>query len=152
MTTHTTDRAAITAAFAALRKQGFLARQSYLCCGGCAVADLDTEANQGKRYVFYHRQAADAFIVKLAGRNVRTDDLYRSLFLGWGKVGDQVDECEALAIGRAICAALEAEGLTVAWDGRLADCIEVLSAADQAAQAQAAEVDEQERLAALGGA
>lgn len=90
---------ALTLAFRALRKKGYLARQNFMCCGGCAGSALGDrwEQKHGKdvpaKGVYYHRQD-----------NERIPDTCET-YLGWG--GD----------GEEICAALREQGLRVEWDG-----------------------------------
>jgi len=106
MTTTIDTAAAVASAFASLRREGFLARQRFLCCGGCAGARL---ANGVERMsaarrakvagaVFFTRQDAAAFEV---GR-------------------------PTVEVGRALAAALRANGLEVEWDGNELSCVVVL--------------------------
>jgi hypothetical protein len=80
----------ITKAFRALRKKGYIAKQNFMCCQSCALAELPEGT---EKYVFYHRQDNTQLI--------RTG----SCHLAWG--GD----------GKAIVDVLEAEGLLTSWDG-----------------------------------
>lgn len=66
-----TAKERITLAFKALRKRGFITKQNFLCCGGCASYSIgeQIEKKHGKntpeanaqKAVFYHRQNAEAF-------------------------------------------------------------------------------------------
>lgn len=104
---------ALTAAFKALRKAGFIARQSFLCCGGCACAgihDLAQKSSPAKKArlkggVYYHKQDAEA--------------MYRGrpLYIGYGKLEGMPASLPTEEVGRAVAAALEAVGLEVSWDG-----------------------------------
>lgn len=92
-----TNKDRVTAAFKALRKQGFAAHQNWTCCQSCGNAALtERYGSDLVNYAFYHSQDRDAFL-----KNDRID----GLCLSWG--GD----------GPAIVRALEAEGLRVEWDG-----------------------------------
>ena len=102
-------------AFAALRKQGLLARQNFLCCGSCAGYALTEDAvartRKGKKVngcVFYHRQDTERFL---------TGD---TLFLGYGPLDSTELGTIGLTtreVGTLVVAALEAEGLEPHWDG-----------------------------------
>lgn len=95
-------KAALTSAFRALRKQGYVCRQNFLCCGGCASSALDDVFTKRgvpvdsplRKAVYYHSQ--DAADLREEGWT----------YLGWA--GD----------GAVIVAALEGAGLRVKWDGR----------------------------------
>lgn len=110
----TTHRDAIRTAFAALRKQGYIARMNFMCCGGCAVDALARliEVRDGDpataKVVYYHRQDAEAFN--------RHGNLRRNMYLGW-----QGDANE-------IVLALEAQGVRAIFDGNPQTRIEVLCA------------------------
>lgn len=88
-------RRKLTAAFRALRRRGYVAKQSWQCCGGCGLAALgDVE-----RYVFYHKQETE--LLEHRGR----------CYLQWGGDGNEIVE------------ALHAAGLRVTWDGSLEHAI-----------------------------
>jgi len=99
-TKHATHKEAIRAAFTALRKQGYVTRMNFMCCGGCACAaigDLVTERGgdpDTAKAVYYHRQDAEAFDHR--------GNLKHGMYFGW-----QGDAAE-------ITRALEAEGLMIA--------------------------------------
>lgn len=46
--------------FKLFRKEGFVARQNFLCCSTCALAQLEDEGKASK-YVYYHSQDGDRF-------------------------------------------------------------------------------------------
>ena len=58
-----TTREKVRKAFRKLRKEGFFARMSYLCCSSCATAEmgifhgLTPESN----FAYFHKQDAEAF-------------------------------------------------------------------------------------------
>ena len=83
-------RARLTQAFRALRKSGYVCRQNFMCCMGCANAAMPEGTT---KCVFYHRQDADS----LRKRG--------SVYLAW--TGD----------GPEIFRAMEAAGLRVDWNG-----------------------------------
>lgn len=112
-----TDKDKVKAAFKALRKIGYIARQNFLCCSGCANAQLanEVEAKGGDletaKHVYYHQQCNDAFRDK---RDDLTPDLHGVLFIHWQ--GDGVE----------IVRALREQGLDAIWpDGDSGRCIEV---------------------------
>ena len=92
--------------FASLRKQGFLARQNYMCCGGCAGTVIYDDLKDGQRYVTYHQQNNDAFHER---------DLTRGLYVAFG-AKDGTDE-ETTQAGAQVALAAMRVGLRVEWDG-----------------------------------
>ena len=95
---------ALTVAFQALRKQGFIARKRFWCCQGCGLSALGASPYNLKEdgsFVFFHKQDAE----RLAKNN--------STYLSWG--GD----------GAKIVAACKAAGLRVSWNGTDAERIYV---------------------------
>lgn len=95
-----TDKERMTEAFKALRRLGYTTRQNFSCCGGCAMAQLAAEVEQGKnhdKFVTYNRQSNEAF--NDYGK------LTKSLWLRWD--GD----------AKEIIGALEAAGFQVAEHG-----------------------------------
>lgn len=120
-------------AFKAIRKRGILARQNFSCCGGCACAELgeSLKASPAKRgAVYYHRQDAQAIEIRGWGADRGKAD---GVFLGFGARPEQDDRDEAgEAIGKEIVECLEAAGLKVEWDGKIASRIWVDGAAPEA--------------------
>lgn len=104
---------ALTTAFKALRKAGFIARQNFLCCGGCACAgihDLAQKASPAKKArlkggVYYHKQDAEAM----------HDG--RDLYIGYGQLEGMPASLTTEEVGRAVVAAFKAVGLEASWDG-----------------------------------
>lgn len=104
-------------AFKALRKEGFVARMNYSCCGSCGWAQVEQDYSfltgvAEPNVVFYHRQDADCFdkkgnLVTYKHWNVENELVNKtaSLYLAWS--GD----------GAMIVDALETEGLEVDWNG-----------------------------------
>ena len=89
----------LSKAFVEFRRNGYFAKQNFMCCQSCAWSELTAE--QGKKAVFYHNQ--DYQDLK------NGDDLY----LAWA--GD----------GEFICETLERFGMVVKWDGNSSDRIMV---------------------------
>lgn len=90
----------ITAAFKALRKHGYTARQNFSCCSSCAWYELG-EQGKDEKVVFYNRQAGAAL---RGGGSYRYSRFRRGpeiLYLNWSGDAD------------LICSELEAAGLTV---------------------------------------
>jgi hypothetical protein len=78
-------------AFRQLRKNGYFARQNFLCCDSCAWSSMTTEESQ--KAVFYHSQgAAD---LRKTGK----------VYLSWS--GDAVE----------IINTFERYGIETQWDG-----------------------------------
>lgn len=81
----------LNAAFRALRKKGYFARQDFWCCQNCGWAAMTDE--QAQKAVFYHRQDT---------QRLREDG---TCYLAWS--GD----------GNEIVQTLRDNGITVDWDG-----------------------------------
>ena len=107
----------ISKAFQALRSQGFIARQSFMCCGSCAGAELsnrvehysDDIRGKCKGCVFYTQQQAAAARdgadqIYLSYGPLHTDKA--------GTVGLSAEE-----VGRAVAGALHEAGVTFEWNG-----------------------------------
>lgn len=119
----------LDAAFRALRKRGYIARQSFSCCSNCAGYDLSImlkEAHEaGKALprgsVFYHRQ--DAECLRETGRTM----------LRYGQIeywGHEVNEILATPLSTdqvavEVMEELERAGVPAEWDGDTARCIEI---------------------------
>lgn len=107
-------------AFKLLRKQGFVARQNFLCCQGCAGAQIHSDINKmqaaGKKlpvgYVFFHRQ--DTEKIERLG----------TVCLSFGNI-EQNEIVSSVDIGRKICDVLGGLGLFVSWRGDANQRIEV---------------------------
>lgn len=133
-------RGRVGCAFKALRALGFIARQNFLCCGGCASSQIASDfgampkskQNKVRGAVFFHRQDRE-----------RLDD-GGALFIRFGaidtecKCGQENPHRASTAdlsgmstadVGDAVRIALEAEGLKVEWDGDPDKCIEVVGCA-----------------------
>lgn len=123
-------KARLTKAFRYLRKQnGILAKQNFMCCGGCAghaLADRITEENAAKpgRWngsVYYHRQNNDSLI--------ELGEVYIHFGHADGcrdasnVIKDENRPNDTKAIGQCAKEALEHFGLTVEWDGTENTCI-----------------------------
>ena len=87
----------ITAAFKALRKHGYTARQNFSCCSSCAWYEL-SEDGKDKKVVFYNRQAGASLRGTGRRRFRRGPEM---LYLNWSGDAD------------LICSELETQGLTV---------------------------------------
>jgi hypothetical protein len=105
-----TDCDRLDAAFAALEREGVVARQQFSCCGSCGAAEIwgemaaAEEAGLAVRgYVFFHLQDTEAAVEG------------EGLYLSYGAVAEGPEAAEA--IGRAVMDALEAKGLDPVWDG-----------------------------------
>jgi hypothetical protein len=114
-------KVAVTKAFGALRKQGFVARQSFMCCGGCSGGGMatliKTAQAKGKTIVggvWYHTQDTDC--MKETGK----------LFLRYSEpeTGITINTKE---VGEMVVAALTSVGLTPEWDGDPSQCIIVMA-------------------------
>jgi len=117
------DKHAINEVFKAMRKRGYLAKQNYLCCMGCASAALatlgDTLKDHGKDprgCVYYHRQDTEHW---KSGK---------SLFLRFGnfdtiKYGEY--GASMVTVGNELCEELMNQDLHFIWNGDPSMCVEV---------------------------
>lgn len=123
-------KARLTKAFRYLRTQnGILAKQSYLCCGGCAgyaLAERITEENAKKPgrwngWVYYHRQNNEALVetgkcyIHFSHADSCVDS--SNVITGDDRPSDTV------AIGQCAKEALEHFGLEVEWNGSGGTCL-----------------------------
>ena len=114
-----TNKDNLNAAFKVLRGMGLLARQSFLCCSGCAgyqmALDAKAAADKGnppKGCVFYHKQDAEG---------LREN---RDFYLAFGTVTHHGENGQATtygedtaAIGRQVVEVLNRHGVQTEWDG-----------------------------------
>lgn len=121
MTTTSTDpKELLNQAFKKLRALGFVARQNFSCCNGCAGAEIagDVAAlSEGRRAhvagaVFYTRQDTDCMYDRRGA--------FRGTWVTYGpvtcsKVG--TFGLPAAEVGKAVAEALREVGLGVEWDG-----------------------------------
>jgi len=121
MSTNVTTQTAITKAFKQLRKEGFAARENYMCCQGCGLAAIQEKYPKAIAYVFWHQQDNDD---AMEGRNFH-------LAFGHKVKGtdDRWVENETLStlIGHHIVATLKAHGVETIWDGTNRTRIEVVN-------------------------
>lgn len=123
----TTFKQNLNNAFAALRKQGIIARQNFSCCQTCALAQLniDLKAMTAKKkmkthgYCFYHSQDNDAL---KAGKDFH-------LAFGWtGEVTETSPSKHAENnVGTLIQQTLKSHGIDSIWNGTLDARIRVIN-------------------------
>jgi hypothetical protein len=116
--TMTRPDGSLTAAFGTLNDLGYIAREDFACCGGCAGYELTTlaevEIDRGRPAesirgaVYYHRQDAERFA---AGSD---------FYLGYGPL-DSVKHGElglpTDRVGREVVEVLGRHGIGTEWDG-----------------------------------
>lgn len=102
-----TIRAKLKLAFAALREQGYAAKENFLCCQSCGGAAIDLKGKKGG--VFWHGQDDEG--LKEHG------SLYISFLTKEGGGSEKV--------GAALAVALRSEGLQVEWNGTAAERVKV---------------------------
>lgn len=114
-----TVKVGLTVAFSALRKQGIIARQNFLCCQSCASSALSgiavkqhTEGKPVNGVVYYHRQ--DNNTLKESGY----------VYLAYGDVSHYEEGkpevsmgLPTIEVGKLVVKAVAATGLKVDWDG-----------------------------------
>jgi len=106
-----TDCDRLDAAFAAMEREGIVARQNFADCQTCGVAEMEEEtdarAKAGKRvkgFTFYHQQDTEAAV---GGRGI---------YLTYGAVGLD-SEAADVEIGRRVVRILTDFGLHTSWNG-----------------------------------
>lgn len=102
------DKKVFNQMFKALRKQGFIAHQNYMCCQSCGWASI--ENNYGvadeSNVVFYHGQDADSFD--------KDGYLNSIIYLAWQGDGNKIKEIA------------EMFSYKVKWDGSKYDRIGII--------------------------
>jgi hypothetical protein len=105
----TTDCDRLDEAFAALNRQGIVARQDFSCCNNCGFTEIWDEIEEAEQqqsvegYVFYHLQCTE--------RAIKTGQL----LMAYGCVEDDPDALQR--IGNKIVAELRRVGLAASWGG-----------------------------------
>lgn len=129
LTTAEQTKLALNKAFQALRKQGFIARQNFSCCNGCAGGEIATEVEAKidagklredfKGVVFYTRQQR---MITESKRATTIQKVHLSFGpLGTTKHGELgISTKEA---GDLVAEALKDAGVTFEWDGSPDQCI-----------------------------
>ena len=108
----TTDCDRLDAAFAALNRQGIVARQDFSCCNNCGFAEIwdEIEAEEQRQpvegYVFYHLQCME--------HAIKTGQL----LLAYGSVEEDTDALHQVAM--RIVDELRRVGLNASWAGTAA--------------------------------
>ncbi|MDX3661677.1 hypothetical protein PV646_30610 [Streptomyces sp. ID05-26A] len=98
-----TDPERLTRAFTALEQAGITARENFTCCRTCGQDEIGAESAPGARgFVYFHSQCTDS---AAAGHGLRL------LYGGFDGSAETTT-----AVGDEVVAALEAAGLTTAWD------------------------------------
>ena len=104
-----TGRVLLRKAFTDLRKQGFLAKQNFMCCSTCACAALAKEIRETPcKYIgtaYYHGQDND----RLKDRG--------EICVGFQPPDDNAEDWGHLLVGHAVKNTLLRYGLIVEWDG-----------------------------------
>ena len=140
------DYERVVRAFAALERDGFVARMNFTCCNTCGTSEIDAErtplpdAGPGygyreERYVFFHEQdverlaetPANLLLTYSAWRASRSTDpeLLAAARRGDKDAEKRIREETDRQVGESVAAALRAEGLTVSWSGDPAQRIAV---------------------------
>lgn len=95
-------------AFAALQRNGYEARDNFMCCQSCGGAAINLKGKKGG--VFWHAQDED---------DLRENAHVCIAFLTENGKGTK-------AVGKALADALRAEGLMVEWNGTAAQRVKVV--------------------------
>lgn len=135
------------AAFALLRREGYVARQNFLCCRSCAgtriAYDLRAYSPEKraacKGAVFYTRQDAEQLApAHRFWRDSSTRPEF-SLHISFGQIdfaASQDDDVftvgmDTAAVGRALVAALHRVGLRTSWNGSEDVRVEVVGISEE---------------------
>lgn len=149
------SKAAVTAAFKALRKDGLITRQGFMCCGGCASAqianDIENAAKGVKEfrrktkkftpyqyinghYVGGYTEKIETYFKPAPVRNYigaifyssQSNDAWKEGYDLYINYGAVEDNDEAnRAIGMMLYNALINEGLSVSWSGNPHEAVKV---------------------------
>lgn len=107
-----TDCDRFDAAFAALEASGIVCRHNFSCCGTCAAGEIwdeiDAERAKGRPIVGCVHYNVQTLETAIEGGGV---------YLSYGSV-EEGDE-SSVAIGHRIVSAMQANGLSVTWDGTI---------------------------------
>lgn len=104
-----TDCDRLDQAFAALNRQGIVARQDFSCCNNCGFIEIWEEVEQEEKrqpvegYVFYHLQATE--------RAIESGEL----LMAYGCVEDNAEALQRVA--NKIVTELRRAGLNASWEG-----------------------------------
>jgi hypothetical protein len=113
----TTDCDRLDQAFAALNRQGIVARQDFSCCNNCGFTEIWDEVEETEKqqpvegYVFYHLQCTEEAI--------KTGQL----LMCYGCVEDDPEALQR--VGLKIVSELRRVGLNASWGGTIAHPIVV---------------------------
>jgi hypothetical protein len=105
----TTDCDRLDEAFAALNRQGIVARQDFSCCNNCGFTEIWDEVAEAEKqrpvegYVFYHLQCTE--------RAIETGQL----LMAYGSVEDDSEAFQR--VGNRVVAELHRAGLNASWGG-----------------------------------
>ena len=113
-------RSAVSNAFAALRKKGFIARVNFSCCMSCATYELTDMARARKKYraVYWHRQD-DAHFREGFPLHIR-------YFYLSPEDDDNDTSAEERTVGEQVAAALRNQNLRIDWDGNPNRTIQII--------------------------
>jgi hypothetical protein len=111
------SKSQINRLFAALRKQGMLARQNFSCCSGCAVDEITglPGYKDATGVVYYHQQDAEVW----SGRSGKT------LMLRFGVSQEDAADAAIAAVGHEVVKVATSLGLPTTWNGDAGECISV---------------------------
>ncbi len=110
------DNVKLNKAFRYMRREGLIARQSYLCCSSCADSKIasdvddqsDTKRNKVKGACFYNKQ------------NTEHARITGNLYLSYGPINTYTHGQVGLGtqeVGKIVVKCLEEAGLVVEWNG-----------------------------------
>ena len=105
----TTDCDRLDEAFAALNREGIVARQDFSCCNNCGFSEIWDEVEEAEKqqtiegYVFYHLQSTEQ-VIKTG-----------QLLMAFGCVNEDPEQFRR--VGNKIVSELRRVGLNTSWGG-----------------------------------
>ncbi len=117
-------KAKVAQAFKQLRASGFIARQNFLCCMGCASSQLYTNWQKSPRKA---KQTACVYFHQQDMAHYREDGILQLRYSAMlDESADQFAHDEAMAaVGREVFRTLKENGLHPIWNGDINQTIEV---------------------------
>lgn len=122
-TTKHDDKAAVDRLFKALRRAGYIARQNFYCCNGCASGKIANDFGAMPENRRVKVQGAVYYAKQEAAR--MWDNNSVGLCFGQIESGAYTTDKSTMEVGQEVVKLALAQNLTVVWDGDTDKCIEI---------------------------